>query len=138
MVMHHSVMHDNTVTMHCVTMRRCTIIMRLITMVIHAYFISHYSRDVPIIGLAIISVADMLHFYYIGIGTVCLESRYCYTDIVHAKIFLFNACQEERLQNSFYSITILTLLEYSPSREFTKTHFLSRKIIVEIYGVIQN
>ena len=31
-------------------------------------------RDVPIIGLAIISVADMLLFYSIGIATVCLES----------------------------------------------------------------
>ena len=35
-------------------------------------------RDVLIIGLAIISVADMLLFYYIGIGTVCLGSQYCY------------------------------------------------------------
>ena len=29
--------------------------------------------DVPIIRSAIISVADMLLFYYIGIVTVCLE-----------------------------------------------------------------
>ena len=50
-------------------------------------------RDVPIIRSAIIMVADMLVFYYIGIATVCLESRYCY-NIVHAKIFLFNARQK--------------------------------------------
>ena len=41
-------------------------------------------RDVPIIE------SDMLLFYYIGIATVCLESRY----LEHAKIFLFNARQE--------------------------------------------
>ena len=51
-------------------------------------------RDVLIIGSVIISVADMLLFYYIGIGIVCLESRYCYRYIAHAKMCLFNALQE--------------------------------------------
>ena len=51
-------------------------------------------RYVPIIGSAIISVANMLLFYYIGIGTVHLESRCCYRYIAHAKIFLFNTHQE--------------------------------------------
>ena len=45
-------------------------------------------RDVPIIGLAIISVANMLLFYYIGIATVCLESRYCYQYSACKNIFI--------------------------------------------------
>ena len=52
-----------------------------------------FTRDVPIIGAAIISVADMQLFYYIGVSTVCLESRYCYRYSTHKNI-LFNALQE--------------------------------------------
>ena len=48
-------------------------------------------RDVPIMGLEILSVADMR---YIDIDTVSLESRYIATNIAHAKLFLFNARQE--------------------------------------------
>ena len=50
-------------------------------------------RDVQIIGSEIISVADMLPFYY------SVSLRFAYkadiaTNIAHAKIFLFNARQE--------------------------------------------
>ena len=52
-----------------------------------------HTRDVPIIRSAVLSVADMLLLYYIGIGTVCLESQYCYRYSA-CKIILFNARQE--------------------------------------------
>ena len=52
-----------------------------------------HNRDVLIIGLAIISVADMLLFCYIGISTVCPESQYFY-QYSACKIFLFNAHHE--------------------------------------------